>query len=124
VQTFKKRIMKKTSFVLAILLVQSSFAFAEKTLSSDSTKFEADDAIRYAQFLDFHRFGENWSAQPDTSGKVWVVKAERSYVSKKVIKDLCDSEKGCTVHTTRTILMDKRSGKVLGRRRYTQILSN
>ena len=116
--------MKKTSFVLAILLVQSSFAFAEKTLSSDSTKFEADDAIRYAQFLDFHRFGENWSAQPDTSGKVWVVKAERSYVSKKVIKDLCDSEKGCTVHTTRTILMDKRSGKVLGRRRYTQILSN
>jgi len=50
-------------------------------------------------------------------------------VSKKVIKDkngqpLCDADKGCTVHSTRTILMDKRNGKVLGRRRYTQILSN
>jgi hypothetical protein len=121
-------IMRKICFVLASLLVQSSFVLAE-TLGRDTTQFEAEDAIRYAQFIDFHRFGENWSAQADSSGKVWVIKAERSFVSKKVIKDkngqpLCDADKGCTVHSTRTILMDKRNGKVLGRKRYTQILSN
>jgi len=120
--------MRKICFVLASLLVQSSFVLAE-TLGRDTTQFEAEDAIRYAQFIDFHRFGENWSAQADSSGKVWVIKAERSFVSKKVIKDkngqpLCDADKGCTVHSTRTILMDKRNGKVLGRKRYTQILSN
>jgi hypothetical protein len=129
VHAIKKTAMRKISFVLAILLVQSSFAFAGETLSKDSMQFDAEDAIRYAQFVDFHRFGESWSAHPDTSGNVWVVQAERSYLSKKVIKNrdgqfYCDTENGCTVRTTRIILMDKRNGKILGRKRHTMIFSN
>jgi len=119
--------MKKSLFALAMLCFWASLGHAGE--KKDSLVFEANDAIRYAQFLDFHKFGENWSAEIDTSGKIWIVRAEKTYISKKVIKDksgqlMCDPEKGCTVQSTRTILMDKRNGKILGRNRYTRIRSN
>ncbi|MEX1187702.1 MAG: hypothetical protein WED33_00480 [Bacteroidia bacterium] len=110
-------------------MLSTSFAIAGNDAKKDSSYFEAEDAIRYAQFLDFYKFGEEWSAKADTSGKTWVVQAKRVYTSNKVIKDkngqvLCDPEKGCTVEATRTIVMDKKNGKVLSRRRYTKIRSN
>lgn len=103
--------------------------YASNGVSKDSMYFEAEDAIRYAQFIDFLRFGEEWSAEPDKTGKAWVVKAKRVYTSKKVIKDqngqlLCDPDKGCTVESTRTIIMDKKNGKILSRKKYTKIRSN
>ena len=113
--------------LLCIFLSVSALGHAE--IRKDSLIFEAEDAIRYAKLLDFYKFGEEWSAKPDTSCKVWVVQAKRVYTSNKVIKDkngqvLCDPEKGCTVESTRTILMDKKNGKVLSRKRYTKIRSN
>jgi hypothetical protein len=116
--------------LLSLLFCLCTFAtYAGVDTKKDSMYFEAEDAIRYAQFIDFLKFGEEWSAEPDQTGKAWVVKAKRVYTSKKVIKDkdgqlLCDPKKGCTVESTRTIIMDKISGKVLSRKRYTKIKSN
>lgn len=98
--------------------------------SKDTLQFEAEDAIRYAKFVDFHRFGEEWTATADSSGKYWIVKAMRHYNSKKIIKNTdeglsyCDEEKGCKVESYRIMKMDKFSGKIVDRRKYLKISSN
>ncbi|MCB0819832.1 MAG: hypothetical protein KDC13_04355 [Bacteroidetes bacterium] len=117
------------AFLTTALFVSLCFV-ARAGESRDTLQFEAEDAIRYAKFVDFHRFGEEWTASPDSSGKYWIVKAMRQYNSKKIIKNTgeglsyCDEDKGCKVESYRIMKMDKFSGKIVDRRKYLKISSN
>ena len=93
---------------------------------NDTLQFEANDAIRFAKFKDFYRFGEDWTANPDSTGKYWVVTAVRRYTSRKIIKNsetlkYCSEQDGCKVESSRIIKMDKFTGKVIERKKHLKI---
>jgi hypothetical protein len=117
----------KNLLVVLLFLGISSFGFAGA--EKDTMYFEAGDAIRYAKFIDFYKFGEDWDAKLDTTGKYWIVTASKMYTSHKVIKgaqetEYFDKEKGCLVESFRILTMDRRTGKVVKRRKYVKINRN
>ncbi len=112
--------------LLILCVFITGTAFGKADFHKDSLMFEAEDAIRYAKFLDFHKFGEDWSAELDETGKVWIVSASRTYLSRKIIDDdnqvyLSDDNKKFMVKEIRLIHMDAHSGKVLDRKKRTRI---
>ncbi len=118
---------------LGVLLCQFAPADAATNQNAgrkDTLEFTAEDAIRYAKFINFLRFREDWTATRNSSGEAWVVTAERDYLSKKIIRSTgsenqyFDKKKGALVRRQRLMTIHARSGKILGKQTKVEIRRN
>ena len=105
-------------------------AASETTSGRDTLKLEAHEAVRYARFLDFMKFGETWSVTRDTSGSAWLVTAEKSKKVKKAFRDhqgsvyKCGEEQNCIVKVKRTVVLDEKTGQVIRRSQLKSFSNN
>ncbi len=129
-QSFITRIL-----ILTISLFFSQFAQAndvsfKNSGRKDTLEFTAEDAIRYAKFINFLRFREDWTATRTPNGDAWVVTAERDYLSKKIIRSTgtenqyLDKKKGAMVRRKRMMTINARSGKISGKMTKVEIRRN
>ena len=127
--------LKFRIFVLSLGVFVFQFAHANAATKIDSGRkdtleFTADDAIRYAKFINFLRFREDWTATRTPNGDAWVVTAERDYLSKKIIRSTgtenqyFDKKKGALVRRQRMMTIHARSGKILGKQTKVEIRRN
>lgn len=96
----------------------------------DTLKLNAEEAIRYARWKNWTRFGGTWSVSRDTSGKAWVVKAEKVVKVKKAFRDhngsvyKCGAEDNCRMRIQRFTVLDERSARVIRRNQHRSFERN
>lgn len=96
----------------------------------DTLRLNADEAVRYARWIHFMRFGDTWSVSRDTSGNAWVVKAEKVVKVKKAFRDhngsvyQCGEAENCRMRIQRYVILDEKTARIIKRNQHRSFERN